>query len=547
MKEYINIGILGLGRTGISIFKFLDKLRSQQSSQHPNINIISWDDRLENTPSDNGFSDNDFIDKEHALSLHLTQPDDKSWTDLDIIFVSPGIPQEHKIFQIAEENNILISSDIELFLLNNRNSNLVFVTGTNGKSTTVSLIEHVLSVDRLGGYVLGGNIGAPVLEIEQGAKGYVLELSSFQIDLLPVESISRQFSKTKLSGYMSKLLSCLDGKDQFTNNRSSKSNESTKSNENTDSDEQKTISVLLNITPDHLDRHKTMQEYIRVKSKLLHHEGVKIIAIDNEITRDIYHDLRPAQTSKVIAVSASGEFADKGEVISLFESASEDNKDVSQRLILSDNFFDAKEYILPRFPNLLGKHNLENIVSTFSVCRLLGMDLTTIFSGVASFKALRHRMQLCGEKTLHQYLKIRFYNDSKATNSDSARKSIAALNNIFWLAGGIFKEDSLNLGEDISNIKKAYLYGRDSKIIADYLKGKVDYDVFDDLEEAFKAALGDAKGYGAEDGNYSSANDNSDRLLNILLAPACASFDQFKNFSERGDRFIQLVDEVINE
>ena len=129
------------------------------------------------------------------------------------------------------------------------------------------------------------------------------------------------------------------------------------------------------------------------------------------------------------------------------------------------------------FSNLPGNHNLENITSSFVLCRLLGIDPHRIFSKIASFRGLRHRMQLCGLKIYDKQQKICFYNDSKATNSDSAKKSIKSLNNIFWIAGGVFKEDKLNLGQDISHIKKAYLYGRDSKLIAFYIKDTLEYTI----------------------------------------------------------------------
>ena len=521
----IKTGILGLGKTGISIFKFLKNLNTQNQNKSANINIISWDDRLDNAP----------VGKEYIEGLSLASLTDPIWKELAIIFVSPGVPSEHKIFQIAEENNILISSDIELFLLNNKYSDFIFVTGTNGKSTTASLINHILdNTDALTNarYLLGGNIGKPVLEIEQGAKGYVLELSSFQIDLLPQEAISRQMDKTKLFEYLNDFLGNSKSQGEILDS----------------AEEPKTISALLNITPDHLDRHKTMEEYIRVKKKILNHDGMKVIAIDNGITREIYEELRKVEKNKVIAVSTSPNLQKIDCVISL-----SNHGEAKQELLLADNFFDFKEYIVPPFPNLLGQHNLENIVIAFATSRLLGMDTSFILSKVASFKSLKHRMQLCGQKIYTQktYTQktnskegkegkegcIKFYNDSKATNSDSAGKSIAALQDIFWLAGGIFKENKLDLGNNAGNIRKAYLYGKDKAVIASYIKGVVDYDLFDNLEEAFVAASREAAEY----------LDDSSQLCNILLAPACASFDQFNNFEERGDRFIQLVEGIINE
>ena len=154
------IGIFGLGISGISSFDFL-----QENAQK----TICWDDSETNRNK---------VEQQYLLPLS-----DPVWQTLDMIIISPGIPGSHAIFSLASKYNILISSDIELFLETNYDSEIIVITGTNGKSTVTSLIGHILQESKLD-YHIGGNIGLPVLSLPQHAKGYILELSSFQLDLL---------------------------------------------------------------------------------------------------------------------------------------------------------------------------------------------------------------------------------------------------------------------------------------------------------------------------------------------------------------------------
>ena len=430
--KYKKIGIFGLGISGISSFNFLKNKTKE---------IICWDD-LE-------------INRQKIESQFLAQLSDSKWQDLDMIIMSPGIPESHEIFLLAIKHNILISFDIELFLKANPDSEIIVVTGTNGKSTVTSLIGHILTQSNLD-YHIGGNIGLPVLSLPQGAKGYVLELSSFQLNLL--KSIDP------------------------------------------------TIAVLLNLTPDHLDRHKTYDAYCRAKEVALMGNGLKIIGTDTPDSKKIYDKLHKSGEKHLIPLS--------------------DNHGIkcnSQNII--DNFFDLKSYKLPHLQNLSGKHNHENIAASFAVCRALGLSGEEIIKHIKSFSGLDHRMQFIGS-----YKHISFYNDSKATNVSSAISSLSTFDNIFWLAGGIFKEENLlPLEKSLKNIKKAYLFGKSKLLFEEYLKGKIDYLLCETMEAAFNASVKDA--------------DLESKKANILLAPACASFDQFKNFEDRGTKFINLYNE----
>tara|TARA_B110000503_G_scaffold17500_1_gene25449 strand:+ start:2612 stop:3922 length:1311 start_codon:yes stop_codon:yes gene_type:complete len=423
------IGIFGLGISGISSFNFLEK---QENT------IICWDDSETNR--------NKFKQK------YLFPLSDPVWQNLDKIIISPGIPNSHAIFLLALKYNILISSDIEVFLETNYDSEIIIITGTNGKSTVTSLIGHILTENKLD-YHIGGNIGLPVLSLPQHAKGYILELSSFQLDLL--HSINP------------------------------------------------TIAVLLNLTPDHLDRHKTYSAYCKAKEKALLGDGLKIIGTNSKDSKNLYDKMFKSSEKNLIPINLPSGIC-------------------CNSTKLTDNFFDLQSYNLPELKNLVGQHNYENIASAFGVCRALGISGEDIIKHLSGFKGLPHRMQFIGK---HKH--ISFYNDSKATNVSSAIASLSVLDNIFWLAGGVFKEKNLLAIEKfLKNIKKVYLFGKSRVLFKEYLEGKIDYIIFETMEEAFNAAVNDAI--------------LEKKPANILLAPACASFDQFNNFEDRGNKFINF-------
>ncbi len=439
------IGIIGLGLTGLSLYRALNKVACE---------IICYDDSIKNQKS--------FLRK--FSTPNLIPLSNNKWKLLDLIIISPGIVYTHPIYNLASKYNITISSDIELFIEENSSSQFIVVTGSNGKSTTVSMISRILKKNNFN-YYTGGNIGIPVLSLPFHAEGYIIELSSFQLNLLKRQNI---FPK-------------------------------------------KTISVLLNIASDHLDRHKNIYEYIRIKKRILNNNGINVIAIDNQITANIYQQQLKITKRNCIAVSGL-------QLLSNGVSCNKTN--------IIDNYFDKKSYPLPIMNNFLGQHNLPNIAASITVCRALGINIKNILTSLKGYKNLKHRMQ---------YIKsnndIHFYNDSKATNTHSTAAAISNLHNIYWLAGGIFKESNFWLLDNyIHKIKKAYLFGRDKIIIANYLNYKVDYEIFDSISESFYAAVSDAK-----------KNNNAVSPANILLSPACASYDQFKSFIQRGNKFISLI------
>lgn len=418
-----NIGIFGLARTGISTYESL----------HGIANLFCWDDREQNRKN---FASVYGFDDLHNIN-------NKVWHSLDYIVLSPGVPlyfpKPHPIVEIANYHKIPIISDIELLYRVKKNAKYIGVTGTNGKSTTTSLIAHIMG----NGFAACGNIGISPLSLT-AKNGYALELSSYQLDLL---------SLIKLN-----------------------------------------VAVLLNITPDHLDRHNTMESYVEAKKRIWRNMGendVLVIGVDNNITARIYEEIKDRMPFEVIPIS-------------------------------SRDKIDG----LPYNQSLLGSHNMENIAASYAATKALGKSHEEIMRRMATFVGLPHRMQFVCSKG-----KISFYNDSKATNAEAASKSLGALENVYWLVGGQSKEGGIASLEPLfGRVKKAYLFGQAREEFSRVLDGKVENVPRGTMAECFSLALDDAVSSGIE--------------ANILLAPACASFDQFQSFEHRGDEFIKLCMEA---
>lgn len=458
-QKHKNIGIVGLGKTGIAAWEVLNKVAK----------VICYDQAS---------SSRDAFTKIYG-SDSLVSLSDLQWQNLDKILLSPGIPLSHDIVTMANSHNIPITSDIDLLfeevrLREPEAANFIGITGTNGKSTTTALTGHILQSCGFD-YQVGGNIGFPVLAMRLDSKGYVLELSSFQLDLL--------------NSFKAKIV------------------------------------VLLNITQDHLDRHNNMQGYIAAKKKIFNRmdkDSFAIISVDNEITKNIFLELQKENRTNVVPISIY-EILNKG--ISICNN------------IIYDNIFEPITINLHNNNYLQGMHNQENIAASYAACRVIGARPEQIIAAIGLFKGLPHRMQYVGtvqKLYLNVPTNINFYNDSKATNSMAASKSISSLDNIYWLAGGIAKEGGITELEPwFYKIRKAYLFGQDKDLFASFLNGKVDYQICQDLTETFNSAFRDAM-------------EDMGGIKNILLAPACASYDQFKNFEERGELFIKLYNAIIN-
>jgi UDP-N-acetylmuramoylalanine--D-glutamate ligase len=382
------------------------------------------------------------------------------------LVLSPGIPHSfpkpHRVAARAREAGIEIVSDIELLAQTCRAARYVGITGTNGKSTTTALIAHLLAA--AGRKVAaGGNIGVPALGLEAlGSDGiYVLEMSSYQLEL----THSLAFD----------------------------------------------VAVLLNITPDHLDRHGGMAGYIAAKERVFRHQGARhcaVIGTDDAICREIIERLAARHVQKVVPVSAElpapgGVSAPEGWLI--------------------DEMGETPERVLDlrTLERLPGRHNWQNAVAAYAAVRCLGLDKAEAVAGLKSFAGLAHRQELIAVID-----GVRYVNDSKATNADAAEKALACNDNIYWIAGGVPKEGGIaSLARYFPRIRHAYLIGEAAKAFAATLGDRAPSSLVGTLEAAIDAAHRQAPA-GAT----------------VLLSPACASFDQFQDYEQRGERFRALVE-----
>jgi UDP-N-acetylmuramoylalanine--D-glutamate ligase len=394
------------------------------------------------------------------------------WSKLAALVLAPGVPLTHPSphwsVALAKAAGVEVIGDIELFCRERRkiapDSVFVAITGTNGKSTTTALIAHLLK--SVGHDVqMGGNIGTAILSLEPPttARYYVIECSSYQIDLAPT----------------------IDP----------------------------TVGVLINLSEDHLDRHGTMDHYAAVKARLVagvQTDGTAVIGVDDKWCAAVATRIENAGIRTVrISVRErlqDGMYAENGVIVRSHSGKTE---------LIAD---------LAGIGSLRGVHNAQNAACAAAVVRQLGLRLRDIQMGLRSFPGLAHRMEQVGHIG-----PVLFVNDSKATNADSAAQALASLNDMFWIAGGKPKTGGItSLQKFFPRIRKAYLIGEAAPDFAKTLGGQVAYEVDGTLEKAVEAAARDAARSGIKEPV-------------VLLSPACASFDQYRNFEVRGDRFRELV------
>ncbi len=394
------------------------------------------------------------------------------WTSIDALVLSPGVPlthpKPHWSAELANAAGVEIIGDVELFARERRahasDCPFIAITGTNGKSTTTALIAHILKASGRDTQ-LGGNIGTAVLTLDPPKAGrfYVVECSSYQIDLAPTLNSS--------------------------------------------------AGILLNLTPDHLDRHGSMQHYADVKERLVAGSKTAIVGVDDTYCEIIADHIERAGT-KVVRISKRNVLAD-----GIYAEGA--------RLILAQGGATREIADLSSIQTLRGNHNAQNAAAAVAACLAVGVSENEIRAGLASFPGLKHRMQPVGRKgdTL-------FVNDSKATNADAAAPALSSFERIYWIAGGVPKEGGItSLGSFFPKIAKAYLIGEAAPAFAETLGGAVAHEMSGTLEKAVADAAADAE----KDGGGPVA---------VLLSPACASFDQYKNFEVRGDAFVKHVSGV---
>jgi UDP-N-acetylmuramoylalanine--D-glutamate ligase len=391
------------------------------------------------------------------------------WSRFAALVLSPGVPlthpEPHWSAKLAAETGVEIIGDIELFCRERDKiapgAPFVAVTGTNGKSTTTALIAHILREARRD-VQMGGNIGTAILSLQPPAQErlHVVEMSSFQIDLTP--SL------------------------------------------------RPTVGILLNISPDHLDRHGMMKNYAAIKERLLAKADLAVIGVDDDLSAAVAERRlktgAPIQLISARAAVREGVFADRGTLVRVTVGAARAVADLAP------------------VRSLRGRHNAQNAAAAFAGCEALGLTHEEIAHGMRTFPGLPHRMEEVGRRG-----QAIFVNDSKATNADSTEKALASYEHIYWILGGKAKDGGIApLRDYFPKIEKAYLIGAATDEFAKTLHGQVRFARCGTLDKAVAQA--------AEDVQASAAPEPV-----VLLSPACASYDQYRNFEIRGDHFRDLV------
>jgi len=361
---------------------------------------------------------------------------------LDSLVLSPGVPlNRHPIARRARDAGVEIIGDIELFARARPElppHKVVGITGTNGKSTTTALVHHILKTAGVPA-TMGGNIGLPILAQDPLPKGgvYVLELSSYQIDL-------------------TQSLDC-------------------------------DVAVLLNITPDHLDRYESFEAYRQSKLRLFEMQTGDHAAV-YDFDSDETHEIER------IRGDAGGNWFTDDPVGHL------------------ENWRD--------WPALQGPHNRQNAAAAIAACKALGVFDEAIGEGLRTFPGLPYRMERVREKD-----GVTFVNDSKATNPTATAPALASFERIRWICGGQAKTDNLDeCAPHFGNVRSAYTIGEAAELFEKLLAPHMPVKNCGKLDDAVREAAKDSK-----------PGDT------VLLSPACASFDQFQDFEDRGDRFKALV------
>lgn len=420
--------IVGAGQSGLAVARHLDR---------QNQVFTIFDDRKTNSELAQALG-------RHKVGL-INRLEDVKLDNYDRLVVSPGIAMSHPLILAAADEGITILSELEL-AFHAQNGTVVAVTGSNGKSTTVTVIDHLL---RAGGFdsVLCGNIGTPFIEVvnQDPNRVYVVEVSSFQLEHV-------QEFKPK-------------------------------------------VGVILNVAPDHLDRHGSFEVYRDTKLKLFQRQDQN----DHAFAAPELYPLLPGQGSKHQVPGPDAYLS-------------------GDHCTIGDDYTVS----LATCP-LMGSHNRGNLLFALAACRAVGLKAEAAESALADVKALEHRMEPVGEHQGRLWV-----NDSKATNVHACRAGLDALDRPYVLVlGGSDKGESfdgLNLAEN--RPKAIVAYGETaSKIAADLQQAVIQVANFDEAcRTAHRlAAHGDV----------------------VLLSPACASFDQFANFMARGRRFKELFQELV--
>ena len=431
--------VVGLGRAGLAAARALTAMGAS---------VVAWDDApfAREAASRDGF---------------VVQDPASDIGDFDALVLSPGIahvlPVPHRIAAAARAVRTPIWTDAELLYRAVRASGsaarFVGITGTNGKSTTTALLAHVLTCAGVA-HAAGANLGPAALSLPwlPGSGVYVLEMSSYMLERLATLRFD--------------------------------------------------VACLLNLSPDHLDRHGDMAGYLAAKRQVFARQGdgdVAVVGVDDADCRALADSL-PGVVR--ISGAASADIWCDGGVL-------QDRAGVIVDL--------SRAHALP------GTHNAQNAAAAAALAFSLGVSRDDVARGIETFPGLAHRQELVATVD-----GVRFVNDSKATNADAAARALACYGRVVWIAGGIAKAGGIeSLDGLLGHVGEAMLIGRDAALFGQTLRRRgIPFRMADTLDRAVPDALAAAKSQGVD---------------TVLLSPACASFDQFSGFEARGERFAELA------
>ena len=439
--------VVGTGKSGVAAVNLLNHVGAQVTLLEGNASLSS-EEIMKRFP------------KEAEFDLIIGELPEQKMNSIDFVILSPGVPTDLPFVVKLQENNIPVWGEIELAYLCGKGK-LFAITGTNGKTTTTALTGEIMKTYFKSVFVVG-NIGLPYTEYAAEMKDEsvtVAEVSSFQLETI----------------------------DEFAPK----------------------VSAILNITEDHLNRHHTMEEYIRVKELITENQGTEDVCVlnyEDEVLREFGKHLTPR-----VVYFSSGRKLDEGIYLD------------GNKIILKDGEKEI-EVVKTEDLKLLGKHNFENVMAAVAMAYYDGVSLDSIRKSICEFTAVAHRIEYVTEKK-----GVVYYNDSKGTNPDAAIKGIQAMNRPTLLIGGGYDKQS-GYDEWIEafdgKVRYLVLIGQTKEKIKEAAEKHGFHDIIlcEDLKEAVKVCEEKAQPGDA-----------------VLLSPACASWGQFDNYEQRGDMFKEYV------
>jgi len=446
--QHATVAVMGLARSGLSAARALVDAGAATAC---------WDDDAgrRSAATDSG--------------LPVVSFEGRDWSATDLLVWSPGVPhlhpRPHPAAQAARGAGCPVVCDIELLWRSQPEAHFIGITGTNGKSTTTALVAHVLNAAGRAAEA-GGNIGKAAMSLRPfGREGtYVLEMSSYQLDLVPTIRFG--------------------------------------------------TAVLLNVSPDHLDRHGGMHGYVQAKMRIFEGQDgndTAVVGTDDAYARHVVAALRDGGRQRLIPVSSQqeapgGVWAVDGILI--------DDID-GERVTVTD---------LTAIPTLPGAHNWQNAAAAYAVARTASVPAEQAAAALRTYPGLPHRQELTA--TIRG---IRYVNDSKATNAESAARALACYDDIYWIVGGLPKDGGIgSLSAFFPRIRHAFLVGRAADAFAETLGRSIPHTRSGTLDQAVRDA-------------HEVAQREARPGAVVLLSPACASFDQWPSFEARGDAFRTAV------